>query len=107
MNEIWKMLRDPRVSTSLVFSGLVVVGLALIALGYRGLAATLVVAFQVPFLISGAFAGIALLGAGLALLIVHLDRTESALERQRVAQVQRGVLALLAVAPQARERLRR
>ena len=106
MNELWKILRDPRVSTSLVFSGLVLVGLALIGQGYRGLAATLDVAIQVPFLISGAFVGIALLGTGLALLIVHLDRTESALERQRVAEVQRGVLALLSVAPQARERIR-
>ncbi len=107
MNELWKILRDPRVSTSLVLAGFVVVGLVLLGQGWRGLAATLVVPFQVPFLISGAFAGIALLGTGLGLLIVHLDRTESALERQRVAEVQRGVLALLSVAPEARERLRR
>ncbi len=107
MSELWTILRDPRVSVSLVFAGFVVVGLALLGQGYRGVAATLVVPFQVPYLISGAFAGIALLGTGLALLIVHLDRTESALERQRVAQVQRGVLALLSVAPEARERLRR
>lgn len=107
MNELWKVLRDPRVSTSLVLAGFVVVGLALLAQGWRGLAATLVVPFQLPFLISGAFAGIALLGTGLALLIVHLDRTESALERARVAELQRGVLKLLSVAPEARERLRR
>lgn len=107
MNELWKILRDPRVSTTLVLSGFVVVGVVLLGQGWRGLAATLVVPFQVPFLISGAFAGIALLGTGLALLIAHLDRTEAALERQRVAAVQRGVLALLSVAPEARERLRR
>lgn len=107
MTELWQILRDPRVSVSLVLAGFVLVGLALLGQGYRGVAATLVVPFQVPFIVSGSFAGIALIGTGLALLIVHLDRTESALERQRVAEVQRGVLALLSVAPAARERLRR
>ena len=42
----------------------------------------------------------------LALLVVHLDRTEAAEERRAVAAVQRDVLRLLAVAPEARERLR-
>lgn len=107
MNMTWKALRDPRVSTGLVFAGFVVVGLALLGQAWRGLAATLVVPFQVPFLVSGAFAGIALVGTGLALLVVHLERAESALERHRVAQVQRRVLALLSAAPAARERLRR
>lgn len=104
MTEIWKALRDPRVSTALVLAAVVVVGLALIGEGYRGVADTLVVPFQVPFLVSGAMAGIAVLGGGLALLNAHLQRTEAAEERRAVADLQRDVLRLLAAAPQARQR---
>lgn len=107
MSEIWKVLRDPRVSTTLVLAATVVVGFGLIAQGYRGAAALLFVPFQIPFLVSGAMVGVALVGAGLALLDVHLDRTEAAEERRAVAALQRDVLRLLAVAPQVRERRQR
>lgn len=106
MSELWRILRDPRVTTSLVMAVVVVVGFVLIGAGYRGAAALLFVPFQVPYLVSGAVAGLALVGAGLGLLVVHLDRTEAAEERRAVAAVQRDVLRLLAVAPQVRERLR-
>lgn len=107
MNELWRVLRDPRVTTTLVLSGLVVLGFGLIAAGYRGAAALLFVPFQVPYLVSGAVVGVAFVGIGLALLVVHLDRTEAAEERRAVAALQRDVLRLLAVAPQARARLQR
>ena len=107
MNELWQVLRDPRVTTSLVLAAMVVAGFALLGLGYRGAAALLFVPFQVPFLVSGAVVGLGLVGAGLALLVVHLNRTEAAEERRAVAALQRDVLRLLAVAPQARERLQR
>lgn len=107
MNELWRVLRDPRVTTSLVLAAAVLAGFGLIGAGYRGAAALLAVPFQVPYLVSGAVVGIAFIGAGLALLIVHLDRTEAAEERRAVVALQRDVLRLLAVAPQARERLQR
>jgi hypothetical protein len=106
VNELWKVLRDPRVTTSLVLAVVVAMGFALLGMGYRGAAALLFVPFQVPFLVSGAVVGLAFVGGGLALLIVHLDRTEAAEERRAVAALQRDVLRLLAVAPEARERLR-
>ncbi len=106
MNELWQVLRDPKVTTSLVLAAVVLAGFGLLGAGYRGAAALLFVPFQVPYLVSGAVVGLALVGAGLALLIVHLDRTEAAEERRAVAALQRDVLRLLAVAPQARERLR-
>ena len=106
MNELWRVLRDPRVTTSLVLAVVVIVGFGLVGAGYRGAAALLSVPFQVPYLVSGAVVGLALVGAGLALLIVHLNRTEAAEERRAVASLQRDVLRLLAVAPQARERRR-
>jgi hypothetical protein len=107
VNEIWSVLKDPRVSTSLVLAVVVVGGFGLVGQGYRGAAATLYVPFQVPYVVSGAVAGLALVGAALALLRVHLERTEAAEERRAVAALQRDVLRLLAHAPQVRERLRR
>lgn len=107
MNEIWKALSDPRVSVTLVLAAVVVIGLALVGLGYRGAAALLFVPLQVPYLVSGGVVGLAAVGAGLALLVVHLDRAEAAQERREVARLQRDVLRLLKVAPQARDRLRR
>jgi hypothetical protein len=103
VNELWKVLRDPRVTISLVLTVAVLTGFGLLGAGYRGAAALLFVPFQVPYLVSGAVVGLAFVGAGLGLLIVHLDRTEAAEERRAVASLQRDVLRLLAVAPQARE----
>jgi hypothetical protein len=99
VSEIWRVLRDPRVSTTLVMAFVVLIGFALIGQGYRGAAATLVVALQVPYLVSGALAGVAVIGGGLALLSTHLDRTEAAEERKAVAALQRDVLRLLASVP--------
>ena len=96
MTELWRVLRDPRVSTTLVLGSIVIAGLLLLAQGWRGVAATLVVPYQVPYLVSGAIVGIACAGTGLALLRVHLDRTEAAQERRETAARQREVLQLLA-----------
>ena len=96
MNEVWRVLRDPRVSTTLVLAAIVGAGLLLLSQGWRGVAATLFVPYQVPYLVSGAITGAACVGAGLALLRVHLDRTEAAQERQETVALQREVLRLLA-----------
>jgi TRAP-type C4-dicarboxylate transport system permease small subunit len=101
VTELWATLRDPRVSTSLVFGAAVVAGLILLWQGWRGVAATLFVPFQTPYLVSGAVAGVAVAGTGLALLRVHLDRVEAAEERRRTAELQREVLRLLAAVVQA------
>jgi len=96
VSELWQMLRDPRLSTSLVLASAVVGGLLLLAQGWRGVAATLVVSLQLPYLVSGAVAGVAVLGAALGLLRIHLDRVEAAEERRRTAALQRETLRLLA-----------
>lgn len=95
MSELWRILRDPRVSTTLVLGAITVAGLLLLTQGWRGTAATLFVPYQVPYLVSGAILGLALAGTGLALLRVHLDRTEAAQERQETAALQREVLRML------------
>lgn len=98
MNELWTVLKDPRVSTTAVLAAAVLGGLALLGLGWRGAAATLLVPFQVPYLVSGAAVGLALAGSGLALLSVHIDRVEAAEERRQLAELQRDALRLLALA---------
>ena len=96
MSEVWRILRDPRISTTLVLLALALGGLLLLSQGWRGVAATLFVPFQIPYLVSGAVLGVALTGAALALLRVHLDRSEAALERRETAALQREVLRTLA-----------
>ena len=98
MDDIWRVLRDPRVFTTLTFMGLAAGGFVLVLLGWRGVAATLFVSLQLPWVVSGAFAGIALTGAALALLNAHLDRAEAATERAELAELQRETLRLLGMA---------
>jgi hypothetical protein len=100
VDEIWRVLRDPRVSTSLVLSALTVAGFALLVAAWRGVAATLFVVLQVPWLVSGAFTGVAVIGTGLALLMTHLSRTEAAAERAALAELQREALRALATVAQ-------
>ena len=66
---------------------LVVAGFVAFALGWRGAAATLDVPVQVPYLVSGGLAGLALILAGVVLVIVQLGRREAADERELVADV--------------------
>lgn len=98
MNELFALLRQPRLSTALALGSAVVGGLLLVLLGYRGAAATLLVPFQVPFLVSGGLAGLVVVGCGLVLLSVHLDRVEAAEERRALAELQREALRLLTLA---------
>lgn len=98
MDEIWRVLRDPRVSTTLVLATLAVAGFVLVAGAWRGAAATLFVVLQLPWLVSGGFAGLALIGLALGLLMTHLERTEAAAERAALAELQRDALRLLSAA---------
>jgi hypothetical protein len=98
MDDIWRALRDPRVSTTLVLGALVVAGFLLLVLGWHGVSATLFVVLQLPWAVSGSFAGVAIIGAGLALLITHLNRAEAAAERAQLAELQREALRALTAA---------
>ena len=103
MDDIWRVLRDPRVSTTLTLAAIVVGGFFLLMLAWRGAAATLFVVLQLPWVVSGAFAGMAVIGAGLAFLVTHLNRAEAAAERAELAALQRDALRLLAAAGSRRD----
>jgi hypothetical protein len=102
VDELWKVLRDPKVSTLGVLALLVLGGVGVGLLGYQGVAAQFYAVTQLPYLISGTFVGIALVGTGLRLLAIHLDRVEAATEREQLAGVQREVLRLLAARREGR-----
>jgi len=74
-------LRDPFVQVILVLVSLAVAGVVALVLSWRGAAATLAVWIQLPFVVSGAFAAIALIGTGIGLLSIHLDRQVAADEQ--------------------------
>ena len=91
MNELWRtlwrVLRDPRISATLVLALFVVVGLTLIGVAYWGTDGRSLVVFQLPYVLSSAVGGIAVVGIGCALLSIHFDRVADAEERQRLAEV--------------------
>jgi hypothetical protein len=103
VDELWRVLRDPRVSTTVVLGLVTVAGLALIGVGYRGVAAEVYAPAQLPYVVSGSLVGIAVIGTGLRLLSIHVDRVEAAVERRALAAVQRDALRLLASSQAAQD----
>ena len=75
--------RDPFIVSVVVLSALVITGLIGLAVAWKGAAATLVVAFQLPYVVSGAIGGLALLGFALGLVLVQGRRREEAERRAR------------------------
>lgn len=96
MDELWRTLRDPKVTITIVLGLIVLAGLELLLVGYRGVAAEVIAPAQTPYMVSGSLLGIALVGTGLRLLAIHVDRVEAATERRQLAAIQREALRLLA-----------
>ena len=89
-------LRDPRVSTIVVLVAVLSAGFVTMMLGWSGAAGLGFVAFQMPYIVSGALVGLALVGTALGLLSVHADRVEAAEERRLLAGLQREALRIRA-----------
>ena len=87
-------LRDPFTQATLVLAGLAVAGFVIFALGWRGGARTAYVPLQVPWLVSGAIGGLALLGLALGSWSIHLGRRQDAEHRAVVEQVVRQAAEL-------------
>ena len=77
-------------------------GLELLLVGYHGVAAEVIEPAQLPYIVSGSLTGIALIGTGLRLLSIHVDRVEAATERRQLAAVQRETLRILAASQERR-----
>lgn len=89
-------LQDPAAPSLLLFASVVVLGFAAIGLGWRVAARTLFVPAQVPALVSGGIAGVALVLVGAVLLTVQADRRAAALERAQTEDLLDEAAALVA-----------
>ena len=91
-----QFLRDPfRVSVA-VLTALIAVGFVTLALGWRGVAASAVVAVQLPYVVSGLFGGVALIAFAAGLLTVQAGRRREAAERAEFGRLVSSAAELLA-----------
>jgi hypothetical protein len=79
-----RITQDPFGRSVVVSVALIAAGFLAIFLGYRGAARSLIVAEQLPFLLSGGVGGIALIVAGAGVLAVQSSRYWNARERQQL-----------------------
>jgi len=74
-------LADRGVQAALVLVAVAATGFAAVGLGWRGVANQRLLVVQLPYVVSGAIGGVALAGAALGLLAVHLERRQGATDR--------------------------
>lgn len=75
------VLSDRGVQAILVLVAAAAAGLAGLGIAWSGAAATLFPQIQMPYIVSGAFGGIAVTGTALAVLAIHVERRRCAAER--------------------------
>lgn len=87
---------DPFAIVTAVIAALVVAGLVGVGVAWRGVAATLAVALQLPYAVSGAVGGLALVGFALGVGTVQATRRAAAKERADFDRVVDAAASLLA-----------
>ena len=91
-----RLRHDPALGGFLLFGGMVVAGLVAVAIGWHRAAYTLVVARQLPAVISGALGGLVLVMLGAGLLTVQAGRRLAALEHAELEGLLDEAAALVA-----------
>lgn len=87
---------NPFFSSVAVLCSLVLGGFVILILTWRGVAANVRVADQIPFLISGGVGGIAVIGVAIALLALQMRRLDEARRRAGYDELVRSAVRLLA-----------
>jgi hypothetical protein len=91
----WVALRrDPGIQAIVVLFLLAVAGFVMLALAWRGGARTPYVPLQLPWMVSGGMAGLALLGMALGAWSIHLGRRDDAEHRAQVDDLVREAAVL-------------
>lgn len=86
---------DPARRATWIGITLTITGFALLGLAWSDVAPLLEVYLQVPYAVSGAIGGLALLGTGLAILTAQLSRVLGAVEHRETEEVLEAVRGLL------------
>lgn len=87
---------DALVSSVIALGALGAAGLVVLVLAWRGVAADVAVADQVPFLVSGAIGGLSLIGFALGVLTIQHRRSVEAQRRATFDAVVTAAAELLA-----------
>jgi hypothetical protein len=93
-----RVQRDPGRTSLTLLTVLVAVGLVAVGVAWRGVAASLIVAVQLPYAISGAMGGLALIGFALAVASIQTTRRREAARRAAFGRVVDAAADLLAAA---------
>lgn len=95
MTSLWRAVRDPFVASVAVLVGMAAGGFVGIATGWRGAAASLDVAVQLPYIVSGVLGGLSVIGFSAGLVLIQLRRREEARRRADVQRVVEAAAELL------------
>jgi len=87
-------LLDPGIRAFVVLAAFVVAGFVMLAVAWRGAAATVYVPLQLPWVVSGSLAGLAVIGMGLGGWSVHLGRRQDAEHRDAVEVLVRDAVEM-------------
>ena len=87
-------LADPGVRASVVLVAVALTGLVVLGVAWHGVARTPYVPYQMPWLLSAGVAGLAITGAALMALTIHLGRRADATHRAAVEDVVRTSIRL-------------
>ena len=102
LREIRKTLADRFVMSCVAAALLTLGGFVAFYLAWKGAAATLVVAVQIAYLVSGGFAGLALVATGVGIFYIQVARRIDVTEELEVEAVLDRAAALLAAIKEGR-----
>lgn len=98
------LMRDPALPGILVGLGFVVAGVALAVLAWAGVAGTLFVPLQTPYVVSGGLGGAALIVVGVLVASIQVDRRDSVEAADEIGHVTRELAGLVGTVKARRNR---